>query len=435
MVEQQDIQIPIHRQVRSGRTYARLPRLPVEIIMMIISHVEELLEDYVNTNIETNSEGLKVYNTSLLPQVILKPSVLRHHYLQAIPTDLPLEDIGEIPLKPTILTDKRISKFLKLSIALEIELFDLTRESNDMNILCILAEQVFQRWESLFFKLCESASEKIVPLLDICKPCLPFITDLNAIGYCTVENPSVSSALETTKALKPCPMSLKSVDVWLCFLPTLFNIGVLGGITTLAIHCDKMHLQNIVMPNLPEILSSISRLEVFTFEGFRTIGRFDFSNLPKVRSKTLHTIELNDSTGPSNDFIAFLAIFSECPVRTLDSDHCDPTLEELNELFPHLRKLIYVSEGCAFPREPVAILTLTIIRVVLVPRYGSISRQKGGWKVHFSRVRGCDVLGLCIRRSVLPRTRVSTRGPRTHSQYRTLPLVYSRSCLLQACLR
>lgn len=266
-----------------------------------------------------------------------------------------------MPLKLTILTDERISRFLHLWVGIETKLFELSCESNDMNTLCILVEQAFQRCDTLCLTLCSSASEKVVPLLNLCKPCLPYITYLMVDGSddCTIEDALISSALTTTEAVVPIPMThrLANVRVRLCLLPTLFSIGALGGVTSLEITFKDGYMQNMAISNLPEILSSMTCLEILSIEDFETSGHFDFSGNPKVKSETLHTIGVQCS---SSDYVlAFLAIFSRCPVRTLDADSIDPCLEGLSELFPHLKDLTYVSESGSFPVDSVVILIQT----------------------------------------------------------------------------
>lgn len=191
-------------RIQTGNSYPRLPRLPMEIIMLIISFTDELLSescqcDTGTSTIKTNSEGFKVDNSRLLPQVILCPRLLKPHYVDAIQPTWRLKYAAKNPLKPSVLTDKRITKFMSLSVT--IREWPLTRK--DMNILRTLIERVPNRWDRLYldFYYLSDPRAVVVPVLTFLRPCFSYITNLSTGLRCmpVVEQPPISSLSTTEK--------------------------------------------------------------------------------------------------------------------------------------------------------------------------------------------------------------------------------------------
>lgn len=337
------------KKARTEYSYLHLPKLPTELVMQILLYVEEEFENVSrNTGnvIETNSTGLELHNKRLLPQVVLDPSILRPHYVNAIRSNWTLKTISKKPLKLSVLTDKRISKILKLNVKAKIR--ELVRE--DIDVLHILTEQLPQRWNGLFLEVCESASKNVVPFLRSCESCYPSMTFLTVDGECTIEHIFSFPALPTTKAVtaSSAPPSLLagiSIDV----LPLLHQVGALSRVTNLELLVRNREIwKNIILSVtlLPEILSNMPHLHFMSLDGLWTDKRFSLRDLPKVRSEALHTIQILDGEG--EDVFTFLALFSNCPIRFLDVEGDIPCLEGLSEHFPRLKKLTYVSDNLHF---------------------------------------------------------------------------------------
>lgn len=327
------------KKVRAVNSYPHLPKLPTEIIMQILLLVKGSFASYwEGTFIETNSVGLELHNKSILPQVVFDPSILKPHYVNAIRSNWKLETVVKKPLKLSVLTDKRISKYLKLQV--NAKTWELVH--GDMDILRMLTEHLPQRWVGLFLQVCESTSTMAAPLLRMCKPCYPYLTSLTISSDCIIERLPISLAPRTTKDMPASPTAIARADVPIGTLPFLCNYGALYRVARLEFSLKERESQNASLSVLPEILSNMPYLQVLQLEGLYTDEQFDLSNLPKVNSESLRTISILDGVG--EDVLTFLVLFSNCPIRFLDVDGDTGCLKELSEHFSHLKKLIYVSD-------------------------------------------------------------------------------------------
>lgn len=328
LAEQEETQ----KKIRDYYRYQRLPKLPTEIIVQILSGFYS--ENYLNTEIPNAISVLA--KGLLLPHLILKP------YL-ALPSDtkLVLTDIDKQKMEISVLKNPDVLR----SISLEVDIKDWEIVRDEEGILHVLMQDL-SRWKKLqlFFR----ETKSVLPMIKTFGPCFQYIEELTTYGYeSIIEMQSFPPYSVEPIATGP----LETIKIQFCVLPALSNLGLLKQVKNLylfgaGIRTFKAQNRNsfrTAMNQLPRILSDLTSLEFL-----RLINSYcdEDNDLPKVRSSTRRTLELAREGG---GFIArtFLALFSECPIETLDvdSNYGHPMMAELVEIFPGVKKMTYVSSS------------------------------------------------------------------------------------------
>lgn len=156
------------KELRIYCRYSRLPKLPTEIIVRILSTLESGTGSTLNTQIP---KAISVEACGLLPQLILKPCLVLPPYCKNFDTKRTLVAVGSKSLEISILTDPDVSR--SVSLSMEIKHWKIVVENK--SVLRSLL-RVPHRWRRL--QLFFSGSGSISPVLESVRPCFQYIKDL-----------------------------------------------------------------------------------------------------------------------------------------------------------------------------------------------------------------------------------------------------------------
>lgn len=295
LVEQENVQ----KKLRVYCRYSRLPKLPTEIILQILSCFP-FPKKVLKTRIP---EAICVVVEGLHPFLVLKPCLELPPYCEDCRTELALAGFGMQKIDISVLADPDIL----WSVNLEVDIMDWRIVKEEAEILHLLL-RVPHRWKDL--KMFISDAESVISMLKTLGPCFQNLGRLTASSF--------NKAIET-QSLPPSvdhvmTSSIETFEISFSLLSVFYNSGLFGSIKNLHLYeadistfdTQSRDAYKVTISNLPRILSSLPHLE-FLLIWEPCYDEDDGS--PKIISDSLHRLEIRS---PRDDvlIIPFLALFS-----------------------------------------------------------------------------------------------------------------------------
>lgn len=318
------------QKIRIRYQYSLLPRLPIEIIMQILSLLDPLAGNTVNTGIRN---GISVEAHGLLPYLILNPHLTLPPYCKYFDTSMTLENFYYHEFEKPILTDALVASSVRLGVT--IYDWEILRNAENLNILRSLLQTAHQ-WKRLRLKFRDA--EQIFPFLNALAPSLPHIECLIAYEASPRSAAPFSLASIKSDATSLSTRSLRIANLSFCILSVLFDAGFLDTITHLNL-LDTISPKSESITRLVHILSGLSCLKTLTIEPQIRLHDERNSSL-RVRSSSLNVLNLNLRSAHSH----CLALLSDCQIDTINvSVDSMNLLNHLAQIFPGVKELNCVS--------------------------------------------------------------------------------------------
>ena len=328
----------VQEKLRTGYRYLSLPRLPVEIIIRIISYLDS--RNVINT---AGSYSISVTAFDLLPYLILKPYLLLPPYCKCFddtkkPEELiallTLEDINnEATMEMKVLTE--VDDLALVSLYVRIEDWERVRDDENDTLRLLLRSP--RRWKEL--DLSFGKVDQIPQILDALAPCLPHVKEIDFKRT----DPDRDYMFSPTPVSSSAADSSKKISFPLIALPTLFSTSLFNSVTDLVLDNSRVDesedMQKSVMKKLPHILSSLPCLKRLALSLYSPIFYEEYGS-SKIKSSTLRILSLK-SIGRNE--APFLTLFSECRIETIGAFGWGPRLTNLVEFFPGVKELYCVS--------------------------------------------------------------------------------------------
>lgn len=315
------------KKLRDSYRYSRLPRLPTEITIRILSNIHS--ENVVDTEIP---EALSVVAYGLLPYLILKPYLMLPPYSKNFNKKSTLYDINDQTVDMPILMDTDISS----TVNLEVCVYDWRMLQSSQDTLHILL-RIPHRWKEL--GLYFQNVRQIRPMLDTFAPCLPHLKEL-----ITRNEVHLASSMSYPSLTSIASYSSKRIFFPIHALPAIFTSGILDHVTELYLNDFSFFdrgswnsSRRYAMKRFPDILSNLPSLKMLSAES-PTYYADGFP--PKVQSSSLKSLKiLSDGSRTAQ----FLLLFSDCPIDTIFVGSAGIVANMVN-CFPGLRDLTCVSK-------------------------------------------------------------------------------------------
>lgn len=173
LTEQENAQ----KKLRVHCRYSRLPKLPTEIIIQILSylHVSTYRYPRKNTLNTPIPDAISVMVKGLLPHLVLKPCLELPPHCKDFNAELDLVDIGKQDMEISILTDPDI--LWSISLEVGIRNWEIVRDQAEILQLLL---RVPHRWKKL--SLSFSSAESVMPMLKTFEPCFRNLKKLALLG-------------------------------------------------------------------------------------------------------------------------------------------------------------------------------------------------------------------------------------------------------------